>query len=72
MDASDPLARCPFCAARAARSEEIAAACWAVVCHACGGIGPVSPDRDESLFLWDARAVLPKNLGLLRTRNAGV
>lgn len=66
MDAHDPITRCPFCAEPAARTEEVGTAAWAVVCQACGGIGPVGHDAAESMFLWDSRAALAANLGLLR------
>ncbi len=67
MDDHDEIAPCPFCAQRAAHVRKLDPGNWTVACAGCGAAGPVSEDVAGALFLWDARAALVQNLGLLRS-----
>lgn len=67
MNADDEIAACPFCAQHAAQVRKVDESNWTVVCGACGAATPVSADVAGALFLWEARAALVQNLGLLRS-----
>lgn len=46
---------CPFCAARTIHPLEVDSNAWAIICPACGAIGPVGRDIEETTQRWNER-----------------
>jgi Lar family restriction alleviation protein len=64
---ANQIESCPFCGAGIVHLQEIDTDGWAVVCEACGVIGPMGQGKLDATDRWNRRFTLARNLGLIRS-----
>jgi hypothetical protein len=57
------ISPCPFCSKRDTQTIEVDAKAWAIVCAACGSIGPTGGNEEDARRRWNLRlAAAPSEL----------
>jgi hypothetical protein len=52
---------CPFCSRRDVRVIEVDGNAWAIVCAACGSIGPMGSNEEDARRRWNLRLATPSS-----------